>query len=195
MSKRFYFFDGLILAGLLALVGVCYLIFHYWFKTNYFKWYLENGANISWAMALLALVWGDLNKFPSLISSHPSEYVGSYAAILSRFFLIQAAFSVVKRRRDPPIISNYTLDRKITLLLIIPLSILMLLWAVVIAPIQYFVFIICGAPARQILCSQQKIEGSETDWFTGALSQNPFSVTAAFTGITLWILNLLLGNG
>jgi len=195
MSKRFNFEDGLTVFGFLLLVGACYLLFYYVFKMNYFLWYLENGANISWSMALFALVWGDLNKFPSLISSHPAEYAGSYARLLSKFFLMQAVIAVAKPRSDPPIISNYTFDSWLTLILDTLLGILVLLWVVVIAPVQYFVFIICGAPARQIMCSQQTIEGSETNWFSEALSKKPFSVTAAYTGMALWTLNMFLNNG
>lgn len=191
MSKRFNSFDFLSLVGLFALVGVSNLIFDYGLNINYFEWYLEYGAKISWGTALFALFWGDLNESPLFISSHPSEYIGGYAMLLSDLFLMQAVITVAKQKSDPPIISNYTLDSMLALLLNILLTLLVLTWVIVIAPIQYFVFIVCGAPVRQIICSQQNVEGKKIKWFTGDLSQKPFSVTAAYTGMVLWILNLI----
>lgn len=194
MNKQNFFEDGLIILGFLGAVGACFLIFHYLLEINYLSWYLENGIKISWTMAFLALVWGDLNKFPSLISAYPSEYIGSYFLLLAKFFMFQAVTTVAKPTNDRPIASSYSLDSKLAFLLNFVLTITVLAWAVVIVPVQYFLFVICGAPARKIICSQQKIEGSETDWFSGELSQKPFAVTAAFTGMFLWALDLILRN-
>lgn len=194
MNKRYLFEDGLIILGFLGAVGACFVIFHYLLEINYLSWYLENGSRISWTMALLALVWGDLNRFPSLISAYPSEYIGSYFLILGKFFMFQAVTTVAKPRDDRPIASSYALDSKLAFLLNVVLTIIVLAWAVVIVPVQYFLFVICGAPARKIICSRQKIAGSETDWFSGELSQKPLAVTAAFTGMFLWALDLILGN-
>ena len=190
MSKRFNLQDGMIVLGFLVTIGACQLLFHYLLDFDYLEWYLENGAKISWAIAFLGLVWGDLNKFPSLISAHPAEYFGSYAKLLGDLFLMQAASTVAKPRSEPPIVSTYALDSSLALPLSMVLTVLLLAWTVVIMPIQYFLFVLCGAPARKIICSEQKIEGSETNWFSGELSEKPFSVTAAFSGMILWIIGL-----
>jgi len=192
MSKRFNLEDGFIVIGFLATIVACQLLFHYWLKSNYFDWYLNDGVKISWAIAFLGFVWGNLNSTPSLISAHPAEYFGSYLKLAGDLFLLQAATTVSKSSTDPPIVSTYALDSALALLLNMILTVLLLAWMLVVMPIQYFLFVLCGAPARKIICSEQKIEGSETDWFTEELSQKPFSVTAAFSGMVLWAIGLLV---
>ena len=195
MSRYFDIVDGFTLLGFLGVIGVFHWLFSYFLELDYFEWYLRNGANITWAMSLFALIWGDLNKLPFLISSRPSEYAGGYASILSEVFLTLAGLGVVKPKSEPPITSYWVMDQLIGMAVSTIFSILILSWVVVIAPIQYFFFIICGAPARIILCSQQKIEGSDTKWWSVSLSEKPVAVTAAFTGMILWILKFFLVKG
>jgi hypothetical protein len=192
VSKYFYFIDGLCLFGFIVDIGLCYFLFSYFLNLNYFEWYLRNGANINWLMSLFALIFGDLNKIPFLISSRPFEYVGGWSEIISVIFLHSAAIIVVKRDSNVPITTYWNIDDWLTLIITTVFDILILSWVAVIASIQYFVFIICGAPSRKIISSIEKIEGSETRWFRNSLRENPVAVTAAFSGMVLWTLKLFL---
>ena len=56
-------------------------MFRTWLATDYFRWYLTNGALISIVFGFVTLAWGDLNKMTTLISAHPVEYVAAWVRL------------------------------------------------------------------------------------------------------------------
>jgi hypothetical protein len=143
--------------------------------TSYVGWYLRNGAIISLVFAFVTIGWGDLNRFPGLTSAHPLEQLATMAIIyvlpqLSFVTLLGPSDSDVIRAqhrewrvshglkvpRTSPIRSFVlaAIDRaeRITALIFSPgLVLLCYLWVVVVFPLQYFVYLVAGAPARLAL--------------------------------------------
>jgi hypothetical protein len=144
------------LAILAALVAINVL----WFSAldaNYFEWYLSAG----FAVALLfgvVVVAIDLDRSPGLIAAHPFFFLrettlllaklsGTLAQqILTRFRrpdrdLSEAGLSLVQSRYRWP-----AFDRALALPFAFIVMVAMLAWTLVIAPLQYWVNLFCGAP-------------------------------------------------
>jgi len=193
MRNKFDVIDSLSLFGFFCVIGFLHWMFSYIWEIEYFEWYLRNGTASSWVMSLVALTYGNLEKNPFLISSKPGEYVGGHALLFSEVFLTLAIFGAVKRKSEDelPITSYWNLDQLMAIILNVAFGTLILCWLLVIAPIQYFLFIICGAPARTIICSQQSIDKEDLKWWANGISERPIAVTAGFTGMVIWILKLI----
>jgi hypothetical protein len=150
------------LAVLLALAALNVL----WFSLaggDYFEWFLDNGA-------LVALVFGvvttavDLDRNPGLIAADPLGFEigvirvflelstslwGLFGAPRSDRALEQAGLTEVQTR-----FRSRLVDYLLSNLFMLVLGAAMLAWALVIAPLQYFVNLLCGAPARVALASR-----------------------------------------
>lgn len=133
-------------AALVALAAVDAL----WFDVaggDYLDWFLENGA-------IVALVFGvvsaavDLDAHPGLVAAAPLHYargvVGAIGLELSMAFW--ALFG--DEDRDANLV-----DVVLAAAFMFALAAALLAWALVVAPLQYFVNLVCGAPARVALKS------------------------------------------
>jgi hypothetical protein len=189
MNIKFDVLNVLTLLGFVIVIFLLHWLFPYLLETKYLVWYLENGTSINWGMALVALIYGSLEHNPYLISSKPREYFGGHMLLLGEVFLTLGIFGVVKRESKDklPIASFWHLDQFIAITLNVVFGILLLCWILVVMPIQYFLFFICGAPARTIICSKEYAGENDLKWWANGIREKPIAVTAGFTGMFIWI--------
>jgi hypothetical protein len=197
MKRKIDIFDGVVLLGFLGLIFSNQWLFSYiWdldiWDLKYLEWYLHQGAKITWVVALIAFICGDLNRNISLISARPLEFLGGYIGLLSEIFLTMATIGVVQPKKESPISSYFGIDRMIAMIVTSVFGILVLIWLLVVVPLQYFLFFICGAPARIIMCSEERPKDSPTGWWNASVMQNPVSITAGFAGMALWLASIIV---
>jgi hypothetical protein len=202
------------LAVLVALAALNVL----WFSLagdDYFDWFLDNGA-------LVALVFGvvttavDLDRNPGLIAANPlgfeigvvrvflelsSSLWGMFGAPRDDIALEAIGLTEVQTRFRSPLF-----DYLVSNLFLFVLAAAMLAWALVIAPLQYFVNLLCGAPARVALASRTtmyRVERSPThteyvnapkdtpdlDGTELTFAARPVSFTAAIAAALLFALS------
>lgn len=155
------------LAGFLIVVALDSWIFNALFNRMYIKWYIENGALIGIVTSVVAVSWGDVNKNVGLIAAEPLTYLASVLKFVGLPFKVLAdqchAVSVRMQDVQNDLESEKSLSVIMTRMLIllpdailaIPLifflGIALFAWLIFIAPMQYFVFLICGSPIRLLL--------------------------------------------
>jgi hypothetical protein len=145
------------------------------FETSYVGWYLRNGAIISLVFAFVTVGWGDLNRFPGLISADPIEQLATMSTI---YVLPQKSFVTLLGPSDSDVVRAQHREWRVSYGLKVPrtsairssvlaaidraehtiavmfsagLVLLCYLWIVAVFPLQYFVYLIAGAPARLAL--------------------------------------------
>jgi hypothetical protein len=171
-------------AVLAVAVAAAYFVFRL-FDVNYISWYLASGPLIQLLVTAFALGI-DLERWPQLISAHPSDYLGACQRVVGLSFLQRAAElrtageEEVGRRSDLP--RTWPLDGPITALLYIGLGVLSLAWLVVVAPVQYFGNLVAGAPIRLALASQRRY----------AIASRPVAVTASISAGLLFGISYLV---
>lgn len=194
---------------LLGVLAIDHWIFVTWFNTTHLKWYLATGASINLVSSIVSMAWGDMEeKLTGLISSHPFDYMGTCLQLVGLpIYLLGTHMQSNKGESRPPAI----LDRILTVPLVLVLVGVLVIWLVVIAPPQYFVNLICGAPARILSQSKRqpivKLEGTQLDvvevgcdgkipegWVRTNLSQKPVAITGLFASLLFLIVKPLV-NG
>ncbi|GAB4363441.1 MAG: hypothetical protein Kow0042_01360 [Calditrichia bacterium] len=208
MKKKFHPLDGLIL---LIFVGVILLnqwIFERLWGIRYLSLYIQNGAQLSWVLSLVALIWGDLNQNSLLIGARPLEYIAGHFQLLGVVFNGLAPPGA-GQLKEKGVITLYGIDRLTGIFLLALFGIFIFAWLLVVVPLQYFVFLIAGAPARLMMNSRVrpvarlqggKIYIDEIDsekelpggWWESGIAQKPVSITAAFAGMILWLLKMVM---
>jgi hypothetical protein len=200
-------------------VWICFL---HWasykaFGKSILLWYAKNGFAISWLLTIISAIWGDLNKRPRMISANPYEYMSEYFYFASVFFLVNT--QVVKGRGQRTQAAKglvpyggviATANFLFGFPLSICLDIIFLAWLSCLVPIQYFVFLICGAPTRLILETPVKFAVPDalhrnlkpiavpvdkevaSGWQVFTLHDKPVTVTSAIAGMMFWIVAFLL---
>lgn len=200
-------------AGIPLLVAVNYL----WFRqlgSNYLTWYLNSGALIGVVTAVFATAWGDMDKNVLLISPRPSRYVSGCLLVVSLPFIsigaqIESLGKRISGNGGQPKTMGMIFDALIMLPFLLALIFLIVFWFIVIAPLQYFTFLICGSLPRSLLRSQFRVIAHlngvdyETrlisedapipeDWWNASLSRKPITLTAALSGLLTLGLRTLL---
>ena len=163
---------------LLAIVTIIALIlFNRWlfaalFGTDYVLWYIENGTFISFGITFISFVSKNFNKDVNTVSANPLTYLTTYLLYLAIPIgllgtLMRANAGVSEMAEDsgssiaesgeadneqamPASNAGSSLDSLLFLLWAPIILLAPFLWIVVVIPLQYFVFLICGAPARYI---------------------------------------------
>ena len=171
-------FIGLFLLGIGILLGV--IAVDYWlltaaFKRNLFEWYLRNGSLIALMTSILALFWKDIDKNVELISWNPLAYIAAHLRLCSAPFSIlgpkisalsQEAIDRARALYSDPhasIIVAYARSFEIfasalTGLIICAIAIA---WLLLVVPIQYFVYLVCGALPRVLSTDLSDAETEE----------------------------------
>lgn len=200
-------------ASIPLLVAFNYL----WFQqlgSNYFTWYLNSGALIGVVTAVFATAWGDMDKNVLLISPHPSRYVSGCLLVVSLPFIsigtqIESLGKRISGGAGQPKAMGMIFDALIMLPFLIALIFLIVLWFIVIAPLQYFSFLICGSLPRSLLRSPLRViahaNGTSYDakrisedaplpegWWDASLSRKPITLTAALSSLLALGLRTLL---
>lgn len=196
------FFIGI--AGLLLLIGLNHWLFAQFFKPpapTYLQWYFNNAAAIGIGSALFSTIWGQLDEHPEVISAHPVRFVAAYMGLLGMYFF---AFNTNLKggSSEAP-----DFDSVVGLLLSAILMVVILVGLLVIGPLQYFVFLLCGSPARLLLRSDLRLISLETNnhtelrqirngeevpagWQDISLRKKPFTLTNVITLLLAGVLKL-----
>jgi len=197
-----------VVVGLVVLNG---LVFGAWLRTDYLRWYLQNGALLSVVFGFVTLAWGDLNKMSTLISAHPVEYAAAWVRLgalpplawstmlrpagrdelrdrrrlqrataelqrQQRELLAQpglsdelkeriagasasadAALETASPELDAETPSGLWVDFLITAVFAFAFVVAYVVWLLVVVPIQYFVYLIAGAPGREAMSAGARV--------------------------------------
>jgi len=177
---------------------------------DYFGWYLDDGAMISVTTGFIALIWEELEESTALVSLNPVTY---FAAALQVAGVL--LYSVGTSLQAP--IGRQVTDSARTRLGVLwdalaatGLGLLMLaaviVWIVVVTPMQWVVMVFAGAPVRRQLrggLQRTVVErrGSQITTEPGAgrrrgatlidvtLGRKPVAVTQALTALVLLVVN------
>ena len=148
---------GLALLGALAAIDT--VAFRVAFDSSYRDWYLRNGALIGIVFGFVTVAWGDLNRLTGLVSAHPLEYFRSCTALGSLPSIALAAS--LRPSRTPTSGAEHearprsmpVVDVLLDMLFCVGFVLAFVAWLVVVAPLQYLVTLVAGAPARVALAS------------------------------------------
>ncbi len=210
---------GLVLKGLAVLVTLFLIdqwVFSKLFGLNYWRWYLTNGALISLVSPIAFKAWGDLaDKHIGLLSPNPYIYLAACVQVVG-LPVYSLGTQLVKQKKPAnmttPIDDLETRRKRLSIFdllvtfLWIPIMLAaILLWFVIVAPLQYIVHLVCGAPARFMVNSDRvpiaRLAGSQlhagevsrketqpAGWEDASISRRPFSLTNMLAAILLWAL-------
>jgi len=194
---------GAALLGFAALVGLFafdHWIFSRWFGTAYWRWYLTNGTLIGLITPIVFKAWGDLaDKHSGLLSPHPLIYLASCFQVVG--LPIYGLGTQIKGNRGKASWFDYPLTYVWALILVASI----LVWFVVVVPVQYVVYLVCGAPIRFMLASDrvpiarfagtqllpQEIDKRERvpeGWENVSISKSPVSMTNVLAALLFGIL-------
>lgn len=154
--------------GLLIIAAIS-AINSVWLKAlgvDYLDSYLQSGFLVALLFGIVAVAI-DLDSNPNLIAAHPFGYGGGVLELLSKLY---AALSNVLRppRSDRRLAEaglpfmgfryrSRTLDLALNLLFTWSFFAATVAWALLVAPLQYWVNLVCGAPAREALASSKTL--------------------------------------
>lgn len=215
-------FVGLILIG--AVIVADDFVFRTWLGTDYVRWYLKNGALINLVFAFVSLAWGDLNRVKDLVGAHPVRYISAAFYLIGLPITVFGKIIAAPERPAQPRpetrsdLASWskawrtaqrlmdTFDSLISSLIALGLVVAILAWLLVVAPLQYFVNLICAAPARLMRRGRRKIiaafdeggyfhiaesagdEPVPAGWFEAGFYSKPVSMTSAFAAVFIWML-------
>ena len=202
-----------ILLAVLFLLGLC--VFNDWlfdrvFNRSYFAWYVDTGPVFGLITIFMASVWDKFEEDPGLIAKNPYRFVSGYFGIMA---LVLSALAPIIDTRDrvrrPPVI-----DHLLAILFAVLLLIIILGWIIFIIPLQYFVFLICGALPRiapyaekrtvawyeglygnQLQIAEQPLHGvmPRNGWIV-TVTDKPFKLTSALSAAFLYLLGQILNS-
>lgn len=150
---------SLLVPGLLAFD---WALFRFVLGMDYVAWYLANGALIAFGTAFVSGIWDSVEELARpLVSAHPLRYYGACLQ-LTGIALLALGTSVKSPRRD--LRSGQTrvdavaewLDTVPNLLVHLAVVGLVLAWVLFVAPANYLVTLVSGAPARESLRYPEK---------------------------------------
>jgi hypothetical protein len=218
-----------------ALILSVYLLVRYLFGANYLSLYLRYGYLISLGFTFVTLLV-NLDQDRDLISTHPFRYASACLRLMRG--PLQTVGADFKRETDQhathhpetgPIDSGpwsaisklaqtlmHVFDLFISGFFSIAFIIVVSAWLIFAAPLQYFIFLVCGAPARVIEKSIKKahhaLHQTETNMQDVAASEvapaaaaattasqgeavaswRPVRITSALALMVLWTLSRVL---
>jgi hypothetical protein len=217
--------------GLVVLVGLVAAnaqVFRTWLGVDYVHWYIRSGTLINLGFAFVTLAWSDLNRVKDLVGAHPVRYLSASLYLIG---LPMTVFGRILRPPADPVPPRLetrsalaawsrtwrvaqrlmdTFDGLITALVAIVFVVAALGWLLVIAPAQYFVYLVCAAPARLMRRGKRTIIASFDDggyfhidenagdqpvpagWFEAGFYTKPVALTAAFAAVLLWLLSQVI---
>lgn len=195
------------------LIAANWFAFRMFGHTSYFQWYLQAGPVISLATGFLGLIWEDLAARKALISANPAQYFGACLQLTGAFY-----FSLGTQDRSPKETfreENVSLgkvwDDWMTLLLTLPIVGIVMIWVLVVAPLNYVVTLVSGAPARRALNRPVRravavedghlltvSEAGDEAGVPGTLNdisfgRKPLAVTQAMNALVLWGVKIIFG--
>ena len=133
---------------------------------NYLDWYLNNGSTIALLFGIVAVAV-DLDDHPHLIAADPLRFVVGVLMVITQ--LTSSLGALFDRPRSDRGLAEAgaelvqsrfrwcALDSVLAHLFLLVFATAMLAWAIVVAPLQYWVNLLCGAPARMSLASWRTV--------------------------------------
>jgi hypothetical protein len=195
------FFFGWAIIG--AALAVNYAIFAA-FDTNYFRWYLENGALISIVFGFVSLAVR-LDDYPDFISYNPMRYLYACLTLSLHLSLSWNQIVGVDPERSPGLLLAKIFDLIVSLFAWLAVAIGFVGWLLVVAPIQHPVYAVLGAPARNALRNQasssrfdaaKDATGVSSTYGTGGhpigYVEKPVTLTSALAAAVIWALSQLI---
>lgn len=198
---------SLVLLALLVIANIVF--FDEVLGFSYPTMWLEQGSMFALSIALIALVWTELDtQHPDLISAHPGHYLITCFVILSGIFMA-VANSIPRRgfisasRAPTSTVVRMVYDTFVALALYVVIALLAMVWLLAVAPAMYFTVLISGAPARlarlvsapefTLARSSPGPNGSTNrEFFTLTFARKPVTVTAALTAVVLWLTRVIV---
>ena len=171
--------------------------------TGYLTWYVGAGAFINLAVVVFGAAWSGLDKNVGLVSAHPLIYIRACRKLAG---LPIYAFGGHLRRENHD--GHNLWDLLFGLPLILLFVVASFAWLVLVAPLQYFLFLLCGAPSRIALRSHYRLhaevdgeipsfrvlaryeEEPDSGW-EASLRDKPVTLANAFGAATLFIIGYL----
>lgn len=205
-SKRLVYNLG-VFSLLLVILWVDSVVFRRWFQTEHWRWYLENGVEIGFVSAAVALVWKEFfESKPDLVSAEPRVYFGAHFQLIGacvETLGVQLQSAPGKPRPVP------AYEALLGLPLLIVLTAALIVWLFVVVPAQYFLVLVCGAPARVFarapyrlvvwyegeLLRTEKIPRDQPvpeNRMVASLSDQPMAVTSLFVSLVLLVVGHFL---
>jgi hypothetical protein len=184
---------------------------------NYLEWYIRNGTLIGLITAMFAIVWDQLDRNVAMISAHPRAYVAGCLMLVALPLItlghqIDQVGQRLSRSSSGPLPSS-SVSLLLNVLVMLPVLLVLLglfaAWFVFIVPLQYFVFIVCGALPRSLLQSPLRViartegfgfetrlvateEPVPTGWWDASFTRKPVAMTAALSSLLLLGVRALL---
>ncbi len=199
---------GVVIGGLAVILALCLLnqwLFSVFFGISYLGWYVKNGAIIGLVTTVASMSWGDLEKNSGMINPHPVEYLSSCMLQVGLpIYTLGTQWKISKDRRP----RSVGFDQMLEVILNLVLTLAMVGWLVCIVPLQYFVYLLCGAPARSLAQSGfvpvarmdydglvvKEIKKGEAIpagyWNASFDASKPLKITALYTTLFFFVLNL-----
>lgn len=191
-------------------------LFQRYSDKDYFEWFLKSGTIISIATSFLAIVWQGLEEQKGLLSWHPGYFLSSCFSLLAVFFAVAAANlagpldGLKKRAEESVSIIEVLWDAAFALIMHLVMTVFVLGWLLIIAPLFYLVTLITGAPARRsirdtgikviikeeefktTIKEQSTSEKTPDGWINISFGERPFALTNALNAAVLFILEMLI---
>lgn len=170
---------------------------------DYLRFWLSSGPLIGLGFSALGWAWAGIDRHAGLVSADPLDYLGSCLQAVSLPPLALAGHLRPGSRRSRP--------NALDLLFSLPLAVLLVFgalgWLLLIAPAQYFLFLVFGAPARLIAGSRFRLHAGlvgrrletreEPDalapppgFWDASLRDRPVAMTSAFMAAGLFLLSI-----
>ena len=193
----------LLLAGLVALAWWVFRATGH----DYWRFWLDSGPVIGLATAAFGWAWGGLDRNPGLVSADPLDYAGA-ALQVAGLPLIAFGGHMSPASHHRPVSFP---DMALTLLMGAIFGVAVIAWLVLIAPAQYFAFLLAGAPSRVALGSRYRVyarlegqalrytEGRTLEpadyenqgWWDASMRDRPVTVASAFMAAALLVIDML----
>jgi hypothetical protein len=193
-----------------GLAAVCFLnafLIHKVFSvpwSRYFTLYVSAGAFIGLAQVAFAISWQALDRNADLVSANPLKYV---AACLWLVGLPFVAYGGHLKFSDHKVVNPWDIIASIPLIALFVLA--SFAWLILIAPPQYFLFLLCGAPSRVAINSNYRLRAELDDntlkfvepdprarpltiGWDASMGDKPVTMANAFGAAVLFILGQLI---
>ena len=160
------------LAGLVSICLINYFIFRRLFHSNYLRWYVSAGPFIGLATAAFGAAWGKLDNNTGLVSAVPLDYIGACLQAAGLPLYVFGGTLQSRPQRQGISLVNFLFGVPLILLI----AIAVIAWLILVAPLQYFVFLVCGAPSRIVMTSSYYVHARmDGRWlkYTGGNTENP----------------------
>ena len=192
-----------------GLIAVNWWAFPYVLGRPYLSWYIDNGAGIALVTAIVGMVWKDLDGEIDFISAHPLRYLAASARVIALPPFVVGTHLRSNRARGgatdadrTPAVPRSALDTLLSIPFALILCLAVVAWFVVIVPLQYFVYLVAGAPGRLFAASDWRVivhsglrnvefrEVHKDDpipdgWWDASLHNRPVAVTSMFASLLL----------